>query len=175
MKVHFNPLRRVWYDPQLRLWTMQSLDADGDQIGIVEYTASRVYAMRWFKGLLTGMAITLTQWASAATFEDFARAIHRVETGGRLGAIIGDGGRARGPLQIHRGCWIDARMSGRYEDVDDLGVATEVLRRYLTRYAPQAIKSGSDWPTCARIWNGGPRGATKSSTVGSAKKVGAAL
>ena len=174
MKVHVNPLRRVWYDSQLRLWTMQSLDADGDQIGIVEYTASRVYAMRWWKGLLTGLAITLAQWASAATFEQFTAAIHRVETGGRLGAIIGDGNRARGPLQIHRGCWIDARMSGRYEDVDDLGVATEVLRRYLTRYARAAL-AAEDWTTCARIWNGGPRGATNPATTGYAKKVGSSL
>lgn len=73
--------------------------------------------------------------ASAADFAQFTRAVHLVETSGRTGPIIGDGGRALGPLQVHRGCWEDSRVGGRYEDVADLAVATAVLRAYLTRYA----------------------------------------
>jgi len=102
--------------------------------------------------------------ASAADFAQFTRAIHLVESGGRLGPTVGDGGRALGPLQIHRGCWQDSRVGGRYEDVADLVVATRVLRAYLHRYAPAAL-AGEDWSTCARVWNGGPRGASKTATL----------
>ena len=108
--------------------------------------------------------------ASAADFAQFTRAVHFVETSGRTGPIIGDGGRALGPLQIHRGCWQDSRVGGRYEDVADLAVATAVLRAYLTRYAPRAL-AAEDWTTCARVWNGGPRGASKSATVGYGRAV----
>ena len=109
--------------------------------------------------------------ASGADFAAFTRAIHLVESGGRTtGPIIGDGGRALGPLQIHRGCWEDSRVGGRYEDVADLAVATAVLRAYLTRYAPRAL-AAEDWTTCSRVWNGGPRGASKAATVGYATRV----
>ena len=108
--------------------------------------------------------------ASAADFAAFTRAVHLVETSGRTGPILGDGGRALGPLQIHRGCWQDSRVGGRYEDVADLAVATAVLRAYLLRYAPKAL-AAEDWSTCARVWNGGPRGASKSATVGYAMTV----
>ena len=108
--------------------------------------------------------------ASGADFAQFTRAVHLVETGGRLGPTVGDGGRALGPLQIHRGCWQDSRVGGRYEDVADLAVATAVLRAYLTRYAPAALAS-EDWTTCARVWNGGPRGASRSATVGYGRAV----
>ena len=108
--------------------------------------------------------------ASGADFAAFTRAIHLVETSGRTGPILGDGGRALGPLQIHRGCWEDSRVGGRYEDVADLAVASAVLRAYLTRYAPRAL-AAEDWTTCARVWNGGPRGASRSATVGYGRAV----
>lgn len=108
--------------------------------------------------------------ASAADFAEFTRAVHLVETSGRTGPILGDGGRALGPLQIHRACWQDSRVGGRYEDVADLAVATSVLRAYLARYAPRALAS-EDWTTCARVWNGGPMGASRSATVGYGRAV----
>ena len=114
--------------------------------------------------------LLLCTTASAADFAQFTRAVHLVETSGRTGPILGDGGRALGPLQIHRGCWQDSRVAGRYEDVADLAVATAVLRAYLTRYAPRAL-AAEDWSTCARVWNGGPRGASKAATVGYAMRV----
>ena len=103
--------------------------------------------------------------ASAADFAQFTRAIHLVESGGRTnGPIIGDQGRSNGPLQISRAAWQDSRVGGRYEDVADLAVATAVLRAYLQRYAPRAL-SAEDWFTCSRIWNGGPKGASKTATL----------
>jgi len=116
------------------------------------------------------LILFLATTASGADFAQFTRAIHLVETSGRLGPTVGDGGRALGPLQIHRGCWQDSRVGGRYEDVADLAVATRVLRAYLHRYAPRAL-SAEDWFTCARVWNGGPRGASRSATVGYGRAV----
>ena len=116
------------------------------------------------------LALALPIAAPGADFAAFTRAVHLVETGGRTGPILGDGGRALGPLQIHRGCWQDSRVAGRYEDVADLGVATEVLRAYLTRYAFRAL-AAEDWLTCSRVWNGGPKGGAKIGTVAYAKKV----
>ena len=119
---------------------------------------------------LSLLILFLATTASAADFAAFTRAIHLVETSGRLGPTVGDGGRALGPLQIHRGCWQDSRVGGRYEDVADLAVATAVLRAYLTRYAPRAL-ADENWITCSRVWNGGPRGASKAATVGYARAV----
>lgn len=123
---------------------------------------------------LSLLILFLATTASAADFAQFTRAIHLVETSGRLGPTVGDGGRALGPLQIHRACWIDSKVGGSYEDVADLAVATAVLRAYLTRYAPAALAS-EDWTTCARVWNGGPRGASRSATVGYSMRVMARL
>ena len=125
------------------------------------------------KKIIAFLLLCLTT-ASAANFAQFTRAIHLVETSGRLGPTVGDGGRALGPLQIHRACWQDSRVGGRYEDVADLATATAVLRAYLTRYAPAALAS-EDWTTCARVWNGGPKGASRSATVGYSMRVMARL
>ena len=47
---------------------------------------------------------------------------------------------------------------------------TALCPGYLSRYAPGALASG-DWATCARVWNGGPKGASKSATLGYWRKV----
>ena len=117
--------------------------------------------------------------ASAADFAGFVRAVHQVETSGRTtGHIIGDGGKSLGPLQVSRAAWQDSRVGGRYEDVADLAVATRVLRAYLTRYAPKALAAGEsagNWQECSRIWNGGPKGASKTATLAYWRKVEAKL
>jgi len=120
------------------------------------------------------LALALPVAAPAADYAAFVRAVHQVESGGRVGAIIGDQNRALGPLQIHRGCWQDSRVGGRYEDVADLAVATTVLRAYLQRYAPRAL-SAEDWITCARVWNGGPRGGSKNATLAYSRRVISAM
>jgi hypothetical protein len=131
---------------------------------VVRFHLPSVLRALGVKQVITALLLLLATSASAADFNGFVRAIHQVETSGRVGAILGDGGRALGPLQIHRGCWQDSGVAGRYEDVSSLPVARAVMHGYLSRYAPGALASG-DWATCARIWNGGPNGASKTATL----------
>ena len=114
--------------------------------------------------------LALCATAQAAPPDSFFRALHVVETSGRTGPIIGDGGRALGPLQIHRGYHAAARIGGDYSRCADLDYSRRVVTAYLQRYAPQAWASG-DVVTLARIHNGGPRGASKPVTVSYGDKV----
>ena len=114
--------------------------------------------------------LALAATAQAAPPASFVRALHLVETSGRTGAILGDNGRALGPLQIHRGYHADARIGGDYSRCADLDYSRRVVSAYLQRYAPQAWAAG-DVTTLARIHNGGPRGATKQATVAYGNKV----
>ena len=116
------------------------------------------------------LLLALAATAQAAPPDSFFRALHVVETSGRTGPIIGDGGRALGPLQIHRAYHADARIGGDYSRCADLDYSKRVVSAYLQRYAPQAWASG-DVKTLARIHNGGPRGASKPATVAYAAKV----
>lgn len=122
----------------------------------------------------TALLLALTSALHAAPPEAFWRALHQVETSGRTGAIVGDGGRSLGPLQISRACFADSRVAGRYEQVAELAFARCVAESYLKRYAPKAWQAG-DVDTLARTWNGGPAGARKSATLPYAAKVRAAM
>ncbi len=116
--------------------------------------------------LLLAIAVT----ARAAPPDGFWRALHLVETSGRIGPILGDGGKALGPLQIHRSYHQDSRVAGAYERVADLDYSKRVATAYLQRYAPAAWAAG-DVETLARIHNGGPRGHLKPATKGYGAKV----
>ena len=116
------------------------------------------------------LLLALCATAHAAPPPSFFRALHVVETSGRTGPILGDGGKALGPLQIHKAYHADARIGGDYSRCADLDYSRRVVTAYLQRYAPQAWASG-DVTTLARIHNGGPRGATKPATVAYAAKV----
>ena len=96
--------------------------------------------------------------------QKFWRALHLVETEGRVGPIRGDGGRALGPLQIHRGYWKDSRIAGKYEDCASLAYSIRVASAYMKRYAPKAWKDG-DYKSLSRIHNGGPNGGSKAATL----------
>lgn len=114
------------------------------------------------------LALALT--AQAAPPESFFRALHLVETGGKRGAILGDGGKALGPLQIHRAYHTDSRVAGDYSRCAALDYSKRVVSAYLQRYAPKAWASG-DVTTLARIHNGGPRGEKKPATIRFGEKV----
>ena len=116
------------------------------------------------------LLLALCATAQAAPPASFFRALHVVETSGRTGPIIGDNGRALGPLQIHRAYHADSRVAGDYSRVADLDYSKRVVTAYLQRYAPQAWAAG-DVVTLARIHNGGPRGDKKTATLGYAAKV----
>ncbi len=120
----------------------------------------------------TLLLLALCATAHAAPPDSFFRAIHLVETSGRHGPILGDGGKALGPLQIHRAYHADSRVSGDYERVADLDYSKRVASAYLRRYAPEAWAKG-DVETLARVHNGGPRGASKPATLGYGRKVAA--
>lgn len=92
----------------------------------------------------------------AAPPESFFRALHAVETRGRLGAITGDNGAALGPLQIHKSYWLDSGVKGSYSQCSDLAYSRAVVSAYMRRYAPKAWARGTDLETLAKIHNGGP-------------------
>lgn len=105
----------------------------------------------------------MVQFAQSA---DLVDAIHQVETSGRLGPIKGDGGAALGPLQIHKACWIDSGIPGRYEDCADLAYAKRVFDAYIARYATvRRLGRPVTDEDRARIWNGGPNGYKKTATI----------
>ena len=116
------------------------------------------------------LLLALAATTHAAPPESFWRALHLVETSGRHGPILGDNGRSLGPLQISRAYFSDSRVGGTYEQVSDLAFARRVVSAYLQRYAPKAWAAG-DVETLARVHNGGPAGARKSSTVNYGQKV----
>lgn len=120
------------------------------------------------------LLLALCATAHAAPPESFWRALHVVETGGRRGAILGDGGKALGPLQIHRAYHADSRVAGDYSRCADLAYSRRVAEAYLKRYAPQAWAAG-DVETLARVHNGGPSGARKAATLGYAARVKRAM
>ena len=111
------------------------------------------------------LLLALCATAHAAPPDSFWRALHVVETSGRTGPIIGDQGRALGPLQIHRVFHADSRVAGPYERVADLDYSKRVATAYFKRWAPDAFAKG-DVETLARVFNGGPRGHLKPATKG---------
>ena len=109
------------------------------------------------------LLLALCATAHAAPPDSFWRALHLVETSGRTGPIIGDGGAALGPLQIHRAYHQDSRVAGDYSRVAELDYSKRVATAYLKRHAPEAWAKG-DVETLARVHNGGPRGHLKPAT-----------
>ncbi len=96
----------------------------------------------------------------------------QMESEGRV-SIIGDGGNAYGCLQIWQDNLTDANqvMGTKWTLQDMLGTAGAarsrvVLRAYMSRYC--TFRQIGRQPTlvdAARIWNGGPKGWRKNSTL----------
>lgn len=94
-----------------------------------------------------------------------------VESGGDPSAI-GDNGRAVGILQITEACVMDVnwiyRTNYRWpKDCLDPAVSEMICMRYLIHYAGWTATDEK----LARIWNGGPNGHKKASTLQYWKKV----
>ena len=47
MKTYEKSNKRIWYDPHIRVWTMQVIDSQGYQVGDVDYTPFRKEAFDW--------------------------------------------------------------------------------------------------------------------------------
>ena len=118
----------------------------------------------------TILALLLALPAYSAPPESFWRALHHVETSGRLGPIKGDNGAALGPLQIHRAYWQDSGVPGTYSQCADLAYSRRVVTAYLRRYARNAWERGDAF-SLARVHNGGPSGANKRATLRYGQKV----
>jgi hypothetical protein len=106
-------------------------------------------------------------YCSGQTVQDsqpFLHAMHQTETSGRTGPILGDKGKALGPLQIHYEYWLDSGVKGNYRQCENLEYSQKVVMAYLNKYARAAVLR-RDWETCARIHNGGPRGHKKKETI----------
>lgn len=89
------------------------------------------------------------------------RAIWQVESNCHAGGIpiYGDGGRAAGPFQIHKGYWQDSKIGGTYpQDLFELDTSVRCFRAYMNRYAkPHRIPEGmTKDEAMARMHNGGP-------------------
>lgn len=88
--------------------------------------------------------------------DELLRAIHIVETGGSLKSPLGDGGRARGPMQIWKAYHSDAleydpSIGGTYANCDSLEYSKKIVRSYMKRYAPK----GATPEQIARLHNSG--------------------
>jgi len=99
-------------------------------------------------------------------WDKIIHAIHMVETHGLTGPILGDGGAALGPLQIHRNYWLDSKVQGTYEDCASLEYSRRVVIAYMARYATRDRLGFEPTPeVIARIHNGGPNGYKKKATL----------
>ncbi len=131
---------------------------------------------------ITTLLLTLLlglQGPQTYSWKELLPAIRMVETGGSpnggLGAI-GDRGNALGPYQIwniyHKDAATRDRSLNNYRRcLNSKDYSERVIKAYMKRYAQAASKrldqgqaSLKDLETVARIHNGGPRGATKTST-----------
>jgi hypothetical protein len=126
------------------------------------------------KLLFVSVGIGISLHANA-TDNRFFKALHQVESSGRTGKILGDNGKALGPLQIHRGYFqdaseVDPSLGKNYNQVTDLEFSKRVVIAYLNRYVPKAVAT-KDFQTLARVHNGGPRGHKNPATVGYWNKV----
>ena len=96
------------------------------------------------------------------TISNLISALIIVESSGN-DLAVGDGGKAIGPLQIHRGVVLDVnRITGsnyRHQDMTNRVAARAVCEAYLRHYG-----KGATTEQLARRWNGGPKGDTKTST-----------
>lgn len=109
---------------------------------------------------------------SSAYAASFIDAVAQVESGNRPLAPYWDVNAVRlGHFSISRDVWTDATQFNKAlakgswgQCQTDRAYGEQILLSYLKRYCPQAVKAG-DYQTMARVWNGGPKGATKKATV----------
>jgi hypothetical protein len=96
-------------------------------------------------------------------------AIRVVESGGDPRAV-GDGGRSRGAYQVRPEAWNDARVPWPYSPFNERQ-SRVVAYRYMLLWAGEQA-SNETW---ARVWNGGPSGHKKKSTLPYWRKVFTAM
>jgi hypothetical protein len=100
--------------------------------------------------------------------QKFLNALGKVESNNN-DLAIGDNGKAISRFQIWRVCYQDAREYNKtinfsYESLTNKVNAEIIVNSYLSRYCKESIKN-NDFEKMARIWNGGPSGYKKQSTI----------
>jgi hypothetical protein len=101
--------------------------------------------------MLLSLILSIVACSGAEISSTFFRAMHQVETSGRLGAVLGDSGKSLGPLQISKAYWQDANIGGKYSSCSSYSYSVRVVTSYLTRYC----RNGSI-EQMARCHNSGP-------------------
>ena len=136
------------------------------------------------KQILAAILVLAPVASAQFAWRDALDAIKQVETGSGSGVGgKGDGGRAAGPLQIHRIYHIDAAERDRsltdYQRcLTDRAYSERVVQAYMRRYCrSQAARLDAgkatlaDLERIARCHNGGPKGYRKRATLGYWNKV----
>ena len=112
------------------------------------------------------MISTFTFLSAVVSMTPLQDAIWEIETGKQTGEVWGDGGTSLGPLQISEAAWIDSGISGEWKHCVNLEYSLTVFDAYINRYATvKRIGRAVTNEDQARIWNGGPNGWKKESTV----------
>lgn len=86
-----------------------------------------------------------------------------MESGGDATAI-GDGGDARGILQIHHDCWLDGCRFGGVDWDYETGSMDPIRSKQVCRWYLEHYGEGLPLDDLCRIWNGGPSGWKHTST-----------
>ena len=122
-------------------------------------------AMRHIFTILSILVLSFSQ-AQAITYAEMEELLDRlifVESSGR-DHVVGDRGRAKGCLQIHRSVVIDvnryAKPKYRHNDAFNREKAKQIARLYFSKYITAYISETGREPTMmelAFLWNGGPK------------------
>lgn len=131
------------------------------------------------KHLLLTLAVLTFAPAQGQVSDRLLDALTVVESNGNPRAV-GDSGRAKGALQVWAVVIVDVnRAYGTqyvHDDAFDVAKARDIARKYLSLYATaKRLGRPVTDEDRARIWNGGPNGWKKASTIGYWAKVKAAL
>lgn len=120
--------------------------------------------------LLYILLISITSF-TGEPLTDIRDVLKEVESNGDPNAI-GDGGLSYGILQIQQGAIDDVNerfdTNYKHEDAFDIECAEEIFELYIQRWATHLEKKEGRKATAqdiVRIWNGGPQGYKKQSTI----------
>jgi hypothetical protein len=132
--------------------------------------------------LLSALLIAVGTATASERPEEMRKLINvliQVESGGN-DSVIGDRhlvNKAYGCLQIRKPCVVDVnrKLGTNYQAEDCLGnreLSEKIFRTYIGIYATKSrLGREPTFEDMARIWNGGPRGFTRESTLPYWKKV----
>ena len=116
--------------------------------------------------LIVSAILTVSPSWTEPDWTRFLTALRLTETGDQPNNGIGakgDGGKSIGPYQISKACWTDATeydktIGGKYEDcLTDPEYSKKIVRAYVCRW----LRKDGSMEDAARLWNAGPKWASK--------------